>query len=102
MPFQGSIPFVSHAGLKFRGCFFGGGICFHCYFVFWILLLLLLLSFLLLLRFGFLCFCLSALCFCCFSALAAVLLSLFAFPIVCFLTFGSGVLLRTRNRRIIS
>ena len=35
------------------------------------------------------------LCFCCFSALAAVLLYLFvfAFPSVCFLTFGSGVLL---------
>ena len=52
-------------------------------------------AFLLLLLFCFLCFCLSALCFCCFSALAAVLLSLFvfAFPSVCFLTFGSGVLL---------
>ena len=53
-------------------------------------------AFLLLLLFCFccfLCFCLSALCFCCFSALAAVLLSLlvFAFPFVCFLTFGSGV-----------
>ena len=84
--------------------------CFCCFFAFVALLLLLLfciccfsafaaflllLLFLLLLRFGFLCFCLSALCFCCFSALAAAILSIFvfAFPFVCFLTFGSGVLL---------
>ena len=80
--------------------------CFCCFFAFVAFLLLLFCfccfccfsafaAFLLLLLFCFLCFCLSALCFCCFSALAAVLLSLFvfAFPFVCFLTFGSGVLL---------
>ena len=73
--------------------------CFCRFFVFAAFLLLLpfllLLLFVFLLLFCFLCFCFSALCFCCFSALAAVLLSLFvfAFPFVCFLTFGSGVLL---------
>ena len=76
-------------------CFFGVfGLCFCCVSASSAFLLL----FCLLLLFCFccfLCFCFSPLCFCCFSALAAVLLSLFvfAFPSVCFLTFGSGVLL---------
>ena len=77
-------------------CFFFGGdsalaafllllrFCFCCFSAFAFLLLLLLLLF----------------CFCCFSASAAFLLwqlfsfhFVFAFPSVCFLTFGSGVLL---------
>ena len=78
--------------------------CFCCFSAYAVFLLLLFFCFccfsayavfLLLLFFCFLCFCPSALCFCCFSALAAARLSLFVFacPFVCFLTFGSGVLL---------